>query len=581
MSQPMTDLHRPHLRRVMSSARSRVGSFVLDRRALMGWRRLLTTRRSRTLHARRSSAPRSPIPVDSILDEFSEHAFEHEVTLKPLGRRTARSTDAVMLLAESAWLGSGGRWRHQFSHFEPGNALDRCVDRYRDHAIPSVFWNKEDPAHFDVFLPVARRFDYVFTTDANCVDRYRAELGHDRVAVLPFAAQPALHNPIGRDASSQTICFAGAWRGDVHPQRIDQLTTILDAALDVGGLRIFARRPAAGRAEFPERYRSAIVGEIPYSAMNTEYRRHACFLNVNTVTNSPTMLSRRVFEILACRTPVVSAPSMAIENLFEGVVLTPTTRAQTSAVLAELVHDSDRRDRLGQLGFRTVVTSHTYQHRVRAICDAAGVPDFPAPPTPTVDGVIEIDSMDDVSRALATAEPLRNCLQSIVIVCRDADERASMQIESRNDVALVRVGHATTGEILGRLPGLGEFVAFLDINSRYGAFMVSDAMLATRFADADVYGKSTSHAGVGDGATRVGDGQEFCETTDVIAGTAIVRRRTLALAPAIRGPEATLSRSAIAASNRRFAVDRFNHLSASPHTSHVDHTCLPLSEIFF
>lgn len=55
-------------------------------------------------------------------------------------------------------------------------------------------------------------FDYVFTTDANCLERYEQDLGHDRVDVLPFAAQPVIHNPVGLSYSEKAgVAFAGAW----------------------------------------------------------------------------------------------------------------------------------------------------------------------------------------------------------------------------------------------------------------------------------------------------------------------------------------------------------------------------------
>ena len=47
----------------------------------------------------------------------------------------------------------------------------------RSRGIPTVFWNKEDPPHFDDFIGAAKEFDFVFTTDADCVPMYREALG--------------------------------------------------------------------------------------------------------------------------------------------------------------------------------------------------------------------------------------------------------------------------------------------------------------------------------------------------------------------------------------------------------------------
>ena len=99
---------------------------------------------------------------------------------------------------------------------------------------------------------------------------------------------------------------------------------LLRPVLDAGLLDIFDRMAAPGAtgARFPAPYDRAVLGARAYVDLLGEYRRYACFLNVNSVKTSPTMCSRRVFELLACRTPVVSTPSRAIDELLGDAVIT-------------------------------------------------------------------------------------------------------------------------------------------------------------------------------------------------------------------------------------------------------------------
>ena len=60
-----------------------------------------------------------------------------------------------------------------------------------------------------------------------------------------------------------------------------------------------------------------MVGSLNYAQMLTAYRAYKVFLNVNSVVESPSMCARRIFEISASGTPVVSAPSAAIGQFFE------------------------------------------------------------------------------------------------------------------------------------------------------------------------------------------------------------------------------------------------------------------------
>src|SRR5699024_1051455 len=131
-----------------------------------------------------------------------------------------------LVFTESAWEGNGGSWKyHLVGATAPRPAIVELTAYCRDNGIPTVFWNKEDPPHFVDFLDTARLFDYVFTTDGDKIPDYVDRLGHDRVNLLPFAAQPAIHNPgrirgVERD---RAVVFGGMYFRDKYPERRDQL----------------------------------------------------------------------------------------------------------------------------------------------------------------------------------------------------------------------------------------------------------------------------------------------------------------------------------------------------------------------
>src|SRR5690606_2893050 len=95
-----------------------------------------------------------------------------------------------------------------------------------------------------------------------------------------------------------------------HSHRQDAAAVILRPALDFD-LHIFDRMANAAdpNYQWPRAFRSALRGNLPYAQMLSAYKRYKVFLNVNSVTNSPTMFARRVFELLACGTPVISSYS--------------------------------------------------------------------------------------------------------------------------------------------------------------------------------------------------------------------------------------------------------------------------------
>src|SRR5581483_7799666 len=85
------------------------------------------------------------------------------------------------------------------------------------------------------------------------------------------------------------------------------------------------------------------------------------------------MCARRVFELSACGTPVVSGHSRALAEVFGGLVRLSSSPEETTEALAELMKSADLRDRLGHLAMRKVYGEHLYGHRVDAVLEAAGV----------------------------------------------------------------------------------------------------------------------------------------------------------------------------------------------------------------
>lgn len=326
--------------------------------------------------------PARNLRVAAVVDAFTAACLAPEVRLLSVDARIWRLQLAAfrphLLFVESAWRGRAGSWTGKVARY-PGRprsrTLDRVVDYCRARGIPTVFWGKEDPVLFDRFVDAARLFDVVFTTDADCVDAYVARCGlpPDRVHPLPFAAQPALHYP-PRGPRTDTVCFAGSYGEPEFADRRRHLDMLLDAAADFD-LVIYDRNSAAKTAHkaFPPRFARYLRPAIDYRRLADEYRRHKVFLNVNSVATSPTMFARRVFELLACGTAVVSTPSVGMERLFGGVVAVARSTDEARRAIRRFLSDDDYRDAVAAEGIERVRSAHTYAHRVDAICRAVGL----------------------------------------------------------------------------------------------------------------------------------------------------------------------------------------------------------------
>ena len=136
------------------------------------------------------------------------------------------------------------------------------------------------------------------------------------VYAVPFAAQQKICNPSDRFKSeAESVCFAGSYYGVGHDERKRQMDALLPSIIEFEGA-IYDRmsKVDSDRYKFPPQYTPFIRDAVPFTEVVQLYKRFKVFLNVNTIVESPTMMSRRVYELLACGTPVVSTPSKAIEG---------------------------------------------------------------------------------------------------------------------------------------------------------------------------------------------------------------------------------------------------------------------------
>src|SRR5690606_19973162 len=213
-----------------------------------------------------------------------------------------------------------------------------------------------------------------FTTDSNKVKDYIRDVPGAEVYAVPFAAQEKICNPSDRfRLPSESVCFAGSYYGVGHDERKRQMDALLPSIIDFNGA-IYDRmsKIEGDRYKFPPQYQPFIRDAVPFTEVVKLYKRFKVFLNVNTIIDSPTMMSRRVYELLACGTPVVSTPSKAIEEQFPGIVHVANDAQEANVIIEKLLTDEHFWDKTSHIGYREVMKKHTYTHRLKDIATSLG-----------------------------------------------------------------------------------------------------------------------------------------------------------------------------------------------------------------
>ena len=238
-----------------------------------------------------------------------------------------------IFFCEAAWSGIqmfDGVWRGRVYRdrrvlFDNRQILLEILNYCQSRGIPTVFWGKEDPTYFQHpvydFTDTALRFDYLFTTAEECIPGYLA-LGHRQVFVLPFGVNTALFSPGQGTPEAGRVIFAGSWFADI-PQRCRDMSLLFDHVLEQGmTLDIYDRKSGSGgkNFRFPQRHEPYLHPGVPYPDLPSLLGQYEYALNVNSVTDSHTMCSRRVLQMAACGMKIITNPSPAIEAM-EGLSL--------------------------------------------------------------------------------------------------------------------------------------------------------------------------------------------------------------------------------------------------------------------
>lgn len=443
------------------------------------------------------------LTVAAIMDPFTRLAFDPECDIVDLHPQTWEeellAADADLLFVESAWRGDADAW-HDTVQTCPQELVD-IVAWCREHGIVSVFWNKEDPVYFDRFVKVAALVDHVFTTDLEIIPRYVHDLGHHRVHVLPFAAQPSICNPIEVGRRKDAAVFAGSYYAGFK-DRNKALFAEIEGTTRVLPVEIFDRNYGTEEPtlQWPDPYRQMVVGTLPADQIDIAYKGYKVALNVNTVTTSQTMLARRAFDLLASGTPTVSNFSPSIKVLFGDLIAASDSADEIERAVRQIVDDRDRTDKLRAMGVRHVMGQHTYSARFKHLIEVVSGAEVPE--TATVVGVVaHAADLDDLARwrGLVAAEP-RRTLRLLVV----SDDAAVRDACARDGVAHLGVDDAASCPVLEALPDVVA-VASLHPDHWYGPHYLTGLLDALDYSPALASAKTTRYRLAADGGEELVD----------------------------------------------------------------------------
>lgn len=461
----------------------------------------------------------------AVMDEFTYHSYAPECDLCQLTPENALNELAAfcpeMLFIESAWRGKDDLWGSKVGH--KAQELIQVVDWCRQRNIPTVFWNKEDPIHFETFLSTAKLFDFVFTTDIDCIHRYKAALGHENVYLLSFACQPLVSNPIEKFERKDAFCFAGAYYVK-YPDRTRDLGNFMTALAEHKPVEIYDRNfgKSDPNYQFPPEYQPFIVGNLPFDQIDKAYKGYRYAINLNSIKQSQSMFARRVFELLASNTITVSNFSRGVRLMFGDLVFTTDNGAEIVRRIRALGNDANvRKFRLA--GLRKVISDHTYEDRLAYIVSkVTGKPRENLLPRVVVTAYAGNDREFSAITTSYAAQTYNN--RRLVIVIPEGFVPPTVPPKAQ-----VVTSTGATSISLGGIALPGELIASFNPADYYGPNYLLDLALATRYSAATAIGKAAHYElSEGNQVRLIAPDTQYRSVSQLVARSSVVRSEFVA-----------------------------------------------------
>ena len=425
-----------------------------------------------------------------IMDQFTFDSYSPECILFQLSlagwKEEMEEFQPDLLFIESAWQGKNGEWYRKIAN--GSEELYLLTNYCKEKNIPVVFWNKEDPIYTDTFMPAAKCADFVFTTDIDCIRKYKERLKHDRVYLLHFAAQPQKHNPIEKFTRKDKFCFAGAYYHR-YPKRAETFDKFAKVFIESKGLDIYDRNFQNSRPEhaFPHEYDPYILGRLESDEIDLAYKGYYYGVNMNSVEQSQTMFARRVFEMLASNTVTVGNYSRGVKNLFGDLTICTNDVKTLKSNLELFCREESTYRKYRLTALRKVLLEHLYEDRLSYLVSTIFKVNLKKD-LPNIKLFLRGNTDIDIARGIKLFRGLEYKNKTLYIVGDEKylEEQVPKDLE---DIVIISNEYAEktiVEEIIG-----DSMIGILSPGNYYGKNYLLDLALTKRYAMAYACGKAS------------------------------------------------------------------------------------------
>lgn len=319
------------------------------------------------------------VNIGIIADEFLFNSYKGVANLFYITRTNYEKLvdELDVFLISTTWKGLNQEWKGLGNPNirKPREVLFEIIEYFRTKGIKCIFYSKEDPVNYEIFVEIAKRCDYIFTTAAEKLESYKRDCDNPNVNLLPFGVNPLFHNPIGfrKFQKEKEVVFAGSWYNK-YPERQFDTKMVFDGVVKSHHkLRIIDRNFHLKLEQyfFPKEYVQFISPSLHHKDLQKFHKLVNWSINLNSVKYSPTMFANRVYELQALGNMILSNYNSGINNQFPNVSIVHSSE-EVHHILQSFSEQEIYQHQIE--GIRKVMSNHTTFQRLQGLLEIIGYP---------------------------------------------------------------------------------------------------------------------------------------------------------------------------------------------------------------
>lgn len=440
----------------------------------------------------------SSVRIAAIVGERLFEGFRFESVLLTL---TPENWKEVLLHGEVDFILIESSWRSVTGHWYLGQSVNRgcneilleIVAQGKALQIPTVYWVTEDRVYHSHYKEFAANFDYVFCADPKEKELLNKE-GLSAELLLP-AIQPAVYNgftifdPTQPSFSIDLLLddFVGLHRKS-FPN--DFIARVIPYGLKIieSSAQVFATK--TGECGDVGTY---FLGSVTGRDRINTLKCTRILLTIAHENITDTRLRWQALEAIGCGVPVIHLGDLVESDVCYGLVKHFVQENELLTQLEAFKEDDFYRRREAHLAWRQVYLEHTFEKRLKQICELIGIThDIKEIPlasivTPTIrPGLIE--------RCIETFDRQSYPNKELLLVCNSHNPLGENQrdlLNQRDDIHVLQVPKdkfAGACMNVGIAAAQGKYCFRMDDDDFYGENYLLDNMLCFKAIDANVAG---------------------------------------------------------------------------------------------